>query len=140
MDPPAAITHQTWTTDGHPIVDGKYIDLATGTTMTVAPNQGVTAGPPALEVYWHNRLLPTDDDADADDRGGEDHWFTGLVTSAFVDVTEYLRRVGEFLALGSCEVLALNATKYAVNVIVATELSREEVVVRLERCGLRHAR
>ncbi|KAJ6441555.1 ABC multidrug transporter [Purpureocillium lavendulum] len=134
---PSSPARQTWTMSGYPIVDGKYLDLSTGVVRKIAPTEDVTLTPPRLEIYWHNRMLS----------GREDH-FMGAVTSAFVDVTEYLRRVGRFLdseqekenQQGTCEVLALNATQCAINVIVAVECSNEDMMARLAECGLLHSR
>lgn len=39
------------------------------------------------------------------------------------NMTDYLVQVGEMLKTGKCVVTSLNATEYAVNVIVVTELS-----------------
>ncbi|EQL04065.1 hypothetical protein OCS_00220 [Ophiocordyceps sinensis CO18] len=107
---------QCWTQSGHPIVDGRYLDQ-NGTVREVEPNEWTVAGPPALDVYWSNRKVTLDLDYSQ---------FRAIASSAFVDVTEYLARVGELprATAGSCEIIALNATLYSVNVIVGTDLSQ----------------
>lgn len=107
---------QTWTQCGHPIVAGKY--LKDGVIHEIAPDVPHMAGPPAVDVYWHNRRSGRDPDQ-----------FRGVSLAAFVDVTEYLVRLGKFLDVvkGSCSVQSLNATLYSVNVIVSTAMSRKEM-------------
>ncbi|KAH7142899.1 hypothetical protein B0J13DRAFT_51584 [Dactylonectria estremocensis] len=130
---PTLITHaspgQYWTLSGYPVVDGRYLDGASGAIKTVAMNEEFTSGPPCLDIYWHNRMMT-----------GRDDQFLGLGVSGFVDVTEYVRRMGNFLAKGSCVIMALNVTKFSVNVVVATELSRDEMMGRLKKYGLCPAR
>ncbi|SPJ79364.1 uncharacterized protein FTOL_07755 [Fusarium torulosum] len=104
---------QRWTVDGYPIVDGKYQDLATDETKAHTGVFG--AGPPSLTIYWNNCASVI----------GPDHFFA-LGCYSRHTVTEYLARVGEMLRNGKCTVSSLNATKYAVNVIVMTGLSSEE--------------
>lgn len=114
--------HQTWTISGRPIVDGKYQD-ASGVIRHVGADEWTSAGHPALDVFWVNRQATPDQPAP----------FRALASHAFVGVTEYIRRMGAFLeaADGVCQVLSLNATMYAVNVVVAMDLSRDEVVALL---------
>jgi len=130
--PPAAVPQpplrQSWTLSGYPIVDN-YRDLAAGRIAQVEASEEFAPRPPALEVYWHNRMQTDRTDL-----------FGGLVTGANVDVTEYLRRVGRFLDANSCEVLALNATKYAVNIILAVDCSCQEMRTWLTEHDLLHAR
>ncbi|KAH7122984.1 hypothetical protein EDB81DRAFT_813369 [Dactylonectria macrodidyma] len=126
---PAPITHsspaQDWTLSGYPVVDGKYLDGASGAIKTVAMNEEFISSPPSLDIYWHNRMVT-----------GRNDQFFGLGVSGFVDVTEYVRRMGNFLAKGSCVIMALNVTKFSVNVVIATELSRDEMMGRLKEYGL----
>jgi hypothetical protein len=126
---PALIIHpsprQDWTLSGYPVVDGKYLDGASGAIKTVGIKEEFISGPPSLDIYWHNRMLT-----------GRDDQFFGFGVSGFVDVTEYVRRMGNFLARGSCVIMALNMTKFAVNVTVATELSRDEMRYWLKEYGL----
>ncbi|KAH7120297.1 hypothetical protein B0J13DRAFT_532193 [Dactylonectria estremocensis] len=126
---PSPIIHQPWTTTGYPIVDGKYIDLTTGDTKTITDAEWRTAGPPALELYWYNRTSRTSPE-ECDDL------FTSFSASAFVDVTEYLKRLGEFLAGEPVKIASLNATTYAVHVGIMTELSQEEMADLLNRYRL----
>ncbi|KAF7550248.1 hypothetical protein G7Z17_g5864 [Cylindrodendrum hubeiense] len=123
MNLPSSDFEQSWTESGYPIVDGKYLDLSTGIINTIPDGTLVAAGPPALEVHWHNRMMT-----------GRSNAFFSFVASAFVNVTEYLKRVGEFIAMGSVEILSLNATKYAVNIVVATDLSKDEMMGRIKQC------
>ncbi|KAH6975068.1 hypothetical protein BKA56DRAFT_589982 [Ilyonectria sp. MPI-CAGE-AT-0026] len=124
---PSPIIHQPWTTTGYPIVDGKYIDLSTGVTTAIADAEMRAAGPPALELYWYNRTHASAEDIDL---------FSNFTASAFVDVTEYLKRLGEFLAVEPVKIASLNATTYAVHVGILTELSQEEMADRLNRYRL----
>ena len=121
-------TRQVWTESGFPIVDDKYLDLTAGTVKTLGRDDYVYDGPPALEIYWNNRLR-----TDLPDQ------FRGVVTSAYVGVSEYLRRIGRLLAMGKCEIMALNATKYAVNVVVSADVTTEEMMEMFEACKLRLA-
>lgn len=109
---------QTWTQSGYPIVDGKYLD-GNGVTQSIG-DEWTMSGPPVIDVYWHNRRRS---------RQGTRAYFGSIGANAFVDLTEYLSRVGEFLrAQGHvCQIMSLNATPYSINVIVATELSTDEM-------------
>lgn len=73
----------------------------------------------------HRCILAQPETQQAKDRA----YFGSIGANAFVDLTEYLSRVGEFLrAQGHvCRIMSLNATPYSVNVIVATELSTDEM-------------
>ncbi|KAF7550127.1 hypothetical protein G7Z17_g5927 [Cylindrodendrum hubeiense] len=126
---PALIIHpspaQEWTLSGYPVVDGQYLDGASGAIKTIAVNEEFISGPPSLDIYWHNRMLT-----------GRDDQFFSIGMSGFVDVTEYVRRMGNFIAKGSCVIMVLNVTKFSVNVVVATELSRDEMMGRLKEYGL----
>ncbi|KAH7153511.1 hypothetical protein EDB81DRAFT_882448 [Dactylonectria macrodidyma] len=126
---PLPIIHQPWTTTGYPIVDGKYIDLSTGDTKTITDAEWRTRGHPALELYWYNRTSRTSPEE-------PDDLFTSFTASAFVDVMEYLKRLGKFLAGEPVKIVSLNATTYAVHVGIMTELSQEEMADRLNRYGL----
>ncbi|KAF3355106.1 hypothetical protein HYQ45_000545 [Verticillium longisporum] len=126
--PPGAPQHtcypsQSWTRDGHPIVDGKYHDL---TANEIKTHTGlVHGGPPSTSVYWQNRAPVRRPDQ--------------LVAMGAVSrhkATEYLVRVGEMLRAGMCTVTSLNATEFAVNVIVLTEASVEEFSALLRESGL----
>ncbi|CRK14778.1 hypothetical protein HYQ46_002253 [Verticillium longisporum] len=116
--PPGAPRHtcypsQSWTCDGYPIVDGKYHDLATNEIKT---HTGIVrGGPPSTSVYWQNRAPVSRPDQ-----------FVAMGAMSRHKVTEYLVRVGEMLKAGKCTVTSLNATEFAVNVIVLTEASSEE--------------
>lgn len=116
---------QTWTQSGYPIVAGKYLEK--GVIKDIDPTEGTALGPLALDVYWHNRYM-----------GLVDSLFRGAACCVVIDVTEYLSRLGKFLDAtnGSCEVLALNATLYSVNIIVATKLCHEEMKQLLSEHGL----
>jgi hypothetical protein len=123
IDFSAVRPNQSWTLDGYPIVDGKYHDLATGEIKT---HTGLKrAGPPSLSIYWNN----------CGDVTSPDHFFA-LGCSSRHTVTEYLARVGEMLRQGGCTISSLNATTYAVNVIVITELPSAEFKGRLREHGL----
>ncbi|KFX87862.1 hypothetical protein O988_09254 [Pseudogymnoascus sp. VKM F-3808] len=114
---------QLWTLDGYPIVDGKYHDLATDTIKThTGPFRG---GPPSVSVYWQNR-------------GGSNrhNLFHAVGAISSCKVTDYLVRVGEMLKARKCIVSSLNATEYAVNVIVETELSTGDFTALLRDHGL----
>lgn len=116
---------QAWTQSGFPIVDGKYID--NGTLKDADPDEAVESGPPALDVYWHNRYL-----------GPQPGLFRGVAAAGFINVTEYIVRLGSFLAetKGACKILALNTTRYSVNVIVSTSLSQAEMQQYFLKHGL----
>ncbi|OBT82024.1 hypothetical protein VE02_09815 [Pseudogymnoascus sp. 03VT05] len=114
---------QLWTIDGYPIVDGKYHDLVTDEIKT---HTGLfRGGPPSVSVYWQNR-------------GGSNRhdlfYAVGAISSR--KVTDYLVRVGEMLKAEKCIVSSLNATEYAVNVIVETELSTVDFTALLRDHGL----
>ena len=117
--------HLPWTLSGYPVIDGEYLDLSTNTVKKVDGTTGICAGPPAIEVYIHNRH-------------SSDHpeLFRGVGLNAFVDITEYIQRVGRFFAMGSCELVSLNVTRYALNAVVITELTRTEVADRMQQCGV----
>jgi hypothetical protein len=79
------------------------------------------SGPPlVVHVYWYNRRH---------DLIGTRGYCCSIAASAFVDLTEYLRRVGEFLIAHGhvSKIMALNEILYSVNVIVATKLSTGEI-------------
>ncbi|KAJ9157539.1 hypothetical protein NKR23_g321 [Pleurostoma richardsiae] len=116
---------QPWTQSGSPIVDGKYIERTTGEIKQLEPGELVTGGPPAIDVYWHNRTLT-----------GRDDQFFGFSGASLLQVSEYLVRVGELLKTGKCKVHALNVTKYAVNIIITTALSNEDMKNALKECKL----
>ncbi len=117
--------NQPWHITGTPIVDGKYVDHSTGEVKVVTLGDLVTAGPPAVELFWYNRNM-----AAVEGR------FTTFAAHAFISVTEYMARLGAFFTLGSCELVSINATRYAVHVIVATELPQTVIVERMNRCNL----
>lgn len=121
---------QTWTQSGHPIVAGKFLDQD-GIIKDIGPDENTLSGPPVIEVYWHNRKR-------SPNIVGQ---FGGIVCSSFVSVTEYFARLGAFFnAHGdSCEIMAINATQYSINVIVATELSQQEMGSFLREFNLRNA-
>ncbi|KAM3530756.1 hypothetical protein NHJ13051_001196 [Beauveria bassiana] len=120
-----SLVYQAWTQSGFPIVDGKYID--NGALKDADPDEAVVSGPPALDLYWHNRYL-----------GPEPGLFRGIAAAGFVNVTEYIVRLGSFLAetKGACKIRALNTTLYSVNVIVTTNLSQAEMMQYLLKHGL----
>ena len=107
---------QLWTVDEYPIVDGKYLDLATGELKThlIGVDQ-FRGGPPAVSVYWQNQL--------STGRGDQFLVIAKVVTDV-KDLTEYLARAGTFLGKGLCKVHSLNATRYEVYVVVSSELSQ----------------
>lgn len=119
---------QSWTESGYPIVDGKYLDKD-GNIQQFDSQEWSVAGPPALDVYWHNRRVTP---------GREQDQFRTLVSNAFVDMTEYIARIGELLRTvgASCELVSLNATKYSVTIIISTESSQEEMKGLLLSCRL----
>lgn len=121
--PSSSARTQLWTLDGYPIVDGRYHDLVTGEIRTHTGN--FRAGPPSLSIYWQNR-------------GGSDRrdLFYAVGATSKYNVTDYLFRVGEMLRREMCTVSSLNATEYAVNVIVITELSNMEFTALLREHGL----
>lgn len=121
----ATLGPQTWTQSGYPIVAGKYLEK--GVIKDIDPTEGTVLGPPALDIYWHNRYM-----------GPVDSLFRGAACRVVIDVTEYLSRLGKFLdtAKGSCDIMALNATLYSVNVIVATKLCHGEMKRLLSEHGL----
>jgi len=114
---------QQWTLDGYPIVDGKYHDL--GTDEIKIHTGALRGGPPSVSVYWNNRAGITRPDQ-----------FVAVGSTSGQTVTAYIVRVGDMLREGSCSVHSLNATEYAVNVIVSTALSTEEFMGVLRRHGL----
>lgn len=114
---------QSWTIDGYPIVDGKYHDLVTDEIKT---HTGLfRGGPPSVSVYWQNR-------------GGSNRHdlFYAVGAISRRKMTDYLVGVGEMLKAGKCIVSSLNATEYAVNVIVVTELSTVDFTALLRDHGL----
>lgn len=118
---------QTWTQSGYPIVEGKYLD-GNGIIQRIG-DEWTVSGPPVIDIYWYNRRHA---------QHGTGAYFGAIAASAFVDLTEYLSRVGEFLrAQGhACRIMAVNATLYSVNVIVDTRLSTDEMSVLLQECRL----
>jgi hypothetical protein len=118
---------QSWTVDGYPIVDGKYLDLRTGEVKT---HEGLlTGGPPSLAIYWHNKLP----------KPQEEQPFYAVSAFSQLSVTDYLTRVGDLLRTGICTVDSLSATKYSVNLVILTQLSRNEFREALIRHGLLHS-
>ncbi len=113
---------QAWTQSGCPIVAGKYLE--NGVVKEISPDEPTAAGPPVLDIYWHNRYM-----------GPDAFVFRGVACWARGDVTGYLSRLGDFLvpAQGSCRIMALNATLYSVNVIVFTEMTHREMVQLLRQ-------
>lgn len=118
---------QAWTESGYPIVAGKYLEK--GTIKEIDPNEPTQAGPPALDIYWHNRY-----------HGPEPGLFRGVACAGFVDVTEYIARLGIFLKFAKekdiCQIKALNSTLYSVNIIVATQESATNMMRLLLEYGL----
>lgn len=126
VSPDTLRPRQKWTPDGYPIVDGKSHDLATDEIKTyTGPFHG---GPPSTSVYWDNRS------------GSRPGQFYAMGSTSQYKVTEYRVRVGEMLKVGKCTVHLLNATEYAVNVIVATELSSADFIALLQEHGLTASR
>lgn len=106
---------QSWTTDGYPIVDGKYLDLEDGELKTHSgPLMG---GPPSISVYWQNRLAT-----------GRSDQFTVIskTVASTRSLDEYIIRIGNLLRSGSCKVDSMNATPYSVYLVVMSKLPREE--------------
>lgn len=115
-----------WTPDGSsPIVDGKYVDLATGEIKThTGPFRG---GPPALSVYWQNRLAT----------GRADQFLVIAKTvSHTVSLNDYIARVGDLLRKGVCKVDSINATRYNIYLVVTTERAQDEFRDALRAHGL----
>ncbi|RYP28507.1 hypothetical protein DL767_007186 [Monosporascus sp. MG133] len=118
---------QRWTTDGYPIVDGKYFNLDTGEVMTHTGS--FMGGPPNITVYWQNRF-----------NTGRGNQF--LVTTRTIystrSLSEYIIRIGDLLRRGSgvCKVDSLNATPYSVYVVVTSEVSQGEFTQALQEHGL----
>lgn len=100
-----------WTTSGHPIVDRKYLD-SSGMIREIGEKESVTFGPPMIHVYWNNQSVSE----------RHDHFigFRGMFDGT---VTDYLIRLGELLAKGGVTIYSVNATEYAVTVILQTMLS-----------------
>ena len=114
---------QSWTLDGYPIVDGKYYNLVTD---SIEVHTGLLrGGPPSVSVYWHNR-----------GGSGRHDQFYAVGSLSRCKVTDYLVRVGEMLKKEKCIVTSLNATEYAVNVVVMTELSTVDFMALLRDHGL----
>lgn len=121
---PASAVHQAlldntppnegWTLTGQPIVDGKYLDPSTG---EIKPHTGPSkAGPPSVSIYWQNRL----------DMGRVDQFHVISKAAARAgDLNEYIIRVGALLRTGACKLDSLNATRYNVYLVVASELSQD---------------
>lgn len=107
---------QAWTIGGYPIVERKYLNLSTGKVEEIAENETVTFGPPMIDVYWHNAYL--------NDKHDRFQGFRGCFTGS---VTEYLIRVAEALKKGTVTISSLSAAVYSVNVILHTELSKDEM-------------
>ncbi|KAK4203861.1 hypothetical protein QBC40DRAFT_274052 [Triangularia verruculosa] len=129
---PPSIPHvQTWTPDGYPIVDNKYLDLSTGTLKTHTPGVDLLrAGPPSVAIYWQNRHST-----------GSPSQFHALSKGGVVGargIHEYIIKIGEFLKAmtGRCKLDSSNATRYDVYVVVYTELSQAEFRAALEEAGL----
>lgn len=123
VSPSTLAPMQKWTIDGYPIVDSKYHDLATDEIKTHTGVFG--AGPPSLTIYWNNCASVTRSDQ-----------FIAMGSYSRHTVTEYIARVGEMLRQGKCTVSSMNATQYAVNVIVLTDLSSAEFTDMLREHGL----
>lgn len=117
---------QRWTTDGYPIVNGKYFNLDTGeVTVHIGTYE---LGPPNITVYWQNRF----------DTGQVNQF---LVTSSTIhstrNLSEYHIRIGNLLRSGVCKVDSLNATPYSVYDVVTSEVSQKECSGAFEEHGLR---
>ncbi|KAK4148667.1 hypothetical protein C8A00DRAFT_38753 [Chaetomidium leptoderma] len=118
---------QQWTTDGYPIVDGKYLNLDTGEVLThTGPSMG---GPPNITVYWQNRF--------STGRGNQFLVTTRTICSTR-SLSEYLIRIGNLLQResGVCKVDSLNATPYSVYLVVTSEVSQGEFKQALQEHGL----
>jgi hypothetical protein len=110
---------QMWTVSGYPVVDGKYLDLAGGGEVrNVAPGDYFRFGPPAVDIYWHNQRPPADDEARP---------FIAARYPYQGTATEYLVRAARFWAKGGCDVVSMSVSQYAVYVVVATEMTMDEV-------------
>jgi len=119
---------QAWTLDNYPIVDGKYYNLATD---RIEVHTGILkGGPPSVSVYWHNR------GGSSNSNGTRYDQFYAVSSLSKCKVTEYLVRIGEILKKEKCTVSSLNATEYAVNVVVVTELSTVDFTALLRDHGL----
>lgn len=115
---------QLWTLGGYPIVDGKYRDLTTG---EIKLHTGlITSGPPTLAIYWHNRFSTSRADLQS----------YAVSTTTTISMSEYLIRIGDLLRTGVCTVDLLNATKYSLNLIIISNLSREEFHASMREHGL----
>jgi hypothetical protein len=117
---------QRWTTDGYPIVDGKYFNLDTGEVM--AHTGTSVLGPPNITVYWQNRF----------DTGQVNQF---LVTRSTIystrSLSEYIIRIGNLLRSDVCKVDSLNATPYSVYVVATSEVPQAEFSGALDEHGLR---
>jgi hypothetical protein len=119
---------QKWTTDGYPIVDGKYLDLSTGELkMHVEGVDPFMGGPPSVSVYWQNRVSTG---------RGDQFLVISKQRTPVRDVTEYLARLGDFLRKGLCKVDSLNATRFDVYVVASSELSQLAFADALRESGL----
>jgi len=121
---------QAWTPSGYPVVDGQYIDMATGTVKALE-SPSLLSGPPGIDAVWTNFSW---------ERDGPDRFEWARHTAYIKDVSEYLVRVGELLKTGACTVHSLSASKYSVTVVVYTELSQREFTKALEACLLVNVR
>jgi hypothetical protein len=114
---------QPWTPDGHPLVDGKYLDLATGENKTYSGP--VIFGPPTIVISWFNKHIT-----------GPGSMFTMETTTRAGSVSECIIRIGKLLQTGALVLDSLNATTYSISVIMLTQLSAQEFVNLVAEAGL----
>ncbi|OIW28337.1 hypothetical protein CONLIGDRAFT_703255 [Coniochaeta ligniaria NRRL 30616] len=108
---------QEWTPDGHPIVDGKYLDSA-GLIRSVEQGSQVTYGPPQVYLFWQN-IYPV---------AGENWYFAVEKAFNLGTATECLFRLVEVLKRGGIEVSSLNVSRFSVILITHSPLRREQIM------------
>lgn len=120
-------TNIPWTESGYPVVDGKYINLETGTLETTTPDMWFKAGPPDITLYMHNRMSKQSEDQ-----------FQGWSTSVSIPITEWLGHFGDFVKLcgDDFEVWSLNVTTFEVYVVYASKMSKTVFMERMSKAGI----
>ncbi|KAB5583561.1 hypothetical protein GE09DRAFT_1182244 [Coniochaeta sp. 2T2.1] len=119
---PACRRVQAWTSDGFPIVDGKYLDSA-GLIRSVAPDAQVTYGPPQIDLFWQN-LCCTEGYF-----GFEKAFNRGTATDCLIRLVGVVEKLG-------IEVTSLNVSRFSVILVTHSSLKRDQIMPAVLEAGL----
>ncbi|KAB5585568.1 hypothetical protein GE09DRAFT_1071131 [Coniochaeta sp. 2T2.1] len=119
---PACRRVQAWTSDGFPIVDGKYLDSA-GLVRSVAPDAQVTYGPPQIDLFWQNRCCTEGY------FGFEKAFNRGTATDCLIRLVGVVEKLG-------IEVTSLNVSRFSVILVTHSPLKRDQIMPAVLGAGL----